>query len=72
MAVWNSSHCLDDDTGNATNLQMWSCTGGPGWYEVYQNVADGWCLRTNSVAPRTNPEMWPCDASVNYERWEFK
>src|SRR4051794_24330499 len=26
--VWNSSHCLDSDTGNASTLQMWSCTGG--------------------------------------------
>jgi hypothetical protein len=26
--VWNSSHCLDNATENATRLQMWSCTGG--------------------------------------------
>lgn len=25
----NNTHCLDDDTNNFSNLQMWSCTGGP-------------------------------------------
>jgi hypothetical protein len=135
IAVYGSSHCLDDDTNNAANLQMWSCTGGTeqhwtstpdpsglytfqnahtglcitapataevvplalagctaggsalqqwrvfaadnppggsGWYEVFQNVADNWCLRTSSVGNGTNPEMWPCDASISYERWQFR
>jgi hypothetical protein len=26
--VWNSSHCIDNATENATRVQMWSCTGG--------------------------------------------
>ncbi|MET8682872.1 RICIN domain-containing protein [Streptomyces sp. NPDC004732] len=40
-----------------------------GWYDVWQNVASGYCLSTPSVGNGTLVKTTTCDASVQYERW---
>ncbi|GGN46504.1 RICIN domain-containing protein [Streptomyces kronopolitis] len=126
MSIWNSSHCLDNATENASKLQMWNCTGGPeqkwlaeflpgsmyrfvnqntgrcitgptaahpglwmdecnllpdtqkwrvfyeeprGLFKVWQNVGNGLCMTTSSVANGTQPQTTTCNSAAAYERW---
>lgn len=40
-----------------------------GWYDVWQNVASGFCLSTPSVANGTLVQTTQCDPSDQNERW---
>jgi hypothetical protein len=77
--VWNSSHCLDNATENASKLQMWSCTGGAEqrWDEgfnsqtglfTFKNQNTAWCI----TAPPTGTgtvTMAFCDAAAATQQW---
>jgi hypothetical protein len=77
--IWNSSHCMDNDTGNASKIQMWSCSGGSeqNWLEgfntstglfTFTNQRTGWCV--TAPASGTGPvAMAPCNAAATTQQW---
>ncbi|MEV7471466.1 RICIN domain-containing protein [Streptomyces kronopolitis] len=40
-----------------------------GLFKVWQNVSDGLCMTTRSVADGTQPQTTACNPSAAYERW---
>ena len=77
--VWNSSHCLDNATENASKLQMWSCGSGSEqkWLEGF-NTQTGLFTFTNSHTGRciTAPAAGSgtvtvefCNAAATTQQW---
>jgi hypothetical protein len=77
--VWNSSHCLDNATENASKLQMWSCTGGSEqkWLEGFNsqtglytffNQHTGRCIAAPASGDGT-VTMEFCDAAATNQQW---
>jgi hypothetical protein len=77
--------CITAPAAGVATVNMEPCIGAPTqqWnvfaagtgadsYDVWQSVASGLCLRTNSVANHTEPETWTCDPGISYERWHFQ
>ncbi|HEX4833229.1 MAG TPA: ricin-type beta-trefoil lectin domain protein [Trebonia sp.] len=84
MAVWNGAHnhCLDNDTTNAQNLQMWNCTGGAEqhWLEgfntttglfTFRNANTGNCITSPPAgAGAAQVTLGSCDAADARQQWD--
>ncbi|MBT2384324.1 ricin-type beta-trefoil lectin domain protein [Streptomyces sp. ISL-11] len=77
--VWNSSHCLDNATENATKLQMWSCGSGSEqkWLDgfntqtrlfTFTNARTGRCITAPASGSGT-VTMAFCDAAATTQQW---
>ncbi|TDU01680.1 ricin-type beta-trefoil lectin protein [Streptomyces sp. 846.5] len=77
--IWNSSHCLDNATENASKLQMWNCTGGSEqrWLEgfntqtglfTFTNQHTGLCITAPAWGTGT-ATMQFCDAGAANQQW---
>ncbi|MEU4345951.1 ricin-type beta-trefoil lectin domain protein [Streptomyces sp. NPDC023838] len=77
--VWNSSHCLDNATQNASRLQMWSCSGATEqkWLEgfntqtslfTFTNQRTGLCITAPAWGPGT-ATMAFCNAADPSQQW---
>jgi Ricin-type beta-trefoil lectin domain-like len=77
--VWNSSHCLDNATENASKLQMWSCGSGSEqkWLEgfntqtglfTFTNSSTGRCITAPATGTGTVTVAF-CDAGATNQQW---
>jgi hypothetical protein len=79
MNIWNSNHCLDNDTGHDEKLQMWRCSGGTEqqWLPefnsqtqafTFANRHTGRCIHA-SAAGAVTVTMEECDAGAPTQQW---
>lgn len=77
--VWNSTHCLDNATENASKLHMWSCTGGSEqkWLEgfntqtglfTFTNQRTGRCITAPAWGSGTVTVEF-CNAAATTQQW---
>ncbi|MFJ6789588.1 RICIN domain-containing protein [Streptomyces angustmyceticus] len=78
----NTGRCITGPTAAHPGLWMDECNLLPdtqkwrvfyaeprGLFKVLQNVSNGQCMTTSSVANGTQPRTTACDSSAAYERW---
>lgn len=78
----NTGRCITGPTAAHPGLWMDECSILPdtqkwrvfyeeprGLFKVWQNVSNGLCMTTSSVANGTQPQTTACNPSAAYERW---
>ncbi|GAA0760647.1 ricin-type beta-trefoil lectin domain protein [Ideonella azotifigens] len=79
IRVWNTTHCLDNATDNASKLQMWSCDSGSDekWLKIYNsqlgsfrfiNQRTGRCITAPSSGGAAIT-MKDCDLQALNQEW---
>ncbi|MFF0744774.1 RICIN domain-containing protein [Streptomyces sp. NPDC004111] len=77
--IWNSTHCLDNATQNASKLQMWSCSGASEqkWLDgfntqtglfTFTNQRTGRCITAPASGAGTVTVQF-CNAAAATQQW---